>query len=287
MATVERAQPLLGTCVAIRVDDVVDGPRTHEAITAAFDEIGTVHRLMSFYDTNSDVSRLNRDAFGGTVHVDRRTADVLRAAGALHRASGGVFDVSVGGDLASRGALPRHWSLPGRAGFGTDILVGDDDVISFVRPLWIDLGGIAKGYAADRAAEVLRRHGIGHARVDAGGDLRLLGPGPHRVFLDAGQASNPVQAVLDLGDGAVATSSNRSAIRHRNALGAGIHLDGRTRADVAPDRTVSVIASDAMHADALAKIVMALGSEADAILRRFDATAYVCDAAGWYRVQAA
>src|SRR5215475_1309523 len=93
-ASLRRARPLLGTFVEI----VVSG--------AAFAVVARVHRLMSFHDPDSDVSRLNRDAAKGPVAVDPWTFQVLQIAEDLRRRSAGVFDVAVASALQAIGLLP-------------------------------------------------------------------------------------------------------------------------------------------------------------------------------------
>ncbi|WGR90830.1 FAD:protein FMN transferase (plasmid) [Bradyrhizobium sp. ISRA435] len=85
-----RARPLLGTFVEIEVA-AATGPKTDAAIDAAFDAVAEVHRLMSFQEHNSDVSRLNRDAGARSTRVHAWTFQVLEAAVEMHRRSGERF----------------------------------------------------------------------------------------------------------------------------------------------------------------------------------------------------
>jgi thiamine biosynthesis lipoprotein len=172
--------------------------------------------------------------------------------------------------------------VPDPAASYRDVIVQDGS-IRFLRPLWLDLGGIAKGYAADRAAAVLREHGATQARIDAGGDLVTLGDGPHRIALDDGRDARDAVAVLEIGEGAVATSSNRGEVRRRNRQHAIGHLDGRDRDACSSPRTVSVVAPSGLYADALTKIVMVLGDASVPLLARYDATAYIHDDTGGWR----
>ena len=102
---IRRARPLLGTFVEIAVaGKTLDAAEA--AVEAAFSAVATVHRLMSFHETDSDVSRLNRKAASGAVRVHDWTYQVLEAAGDLYRRSEGVFDVSVAPTLQRLGLLP-------------------------------------------------------------------------------------------------------------------------------------------------------------------------------------
>lgn len=273
---VERAQPWLGTRVAIRIDAWEPGAPVHEAMSAAFHEIARIHRLMSFHEASSDVSRLNRDAWAGPVPVDASTQEVIDAALALSRQSDGVFDIALGGRWVAAGLLPSPVGgcEPEPSASYADIEINDAG-IRFHRPLWIDLGGIAKGYAADRAIAVLRHHGVHQACVDAGGDLATLGEGPHRVALDDGLTHREQLAVIEIGEGAVATSCNRASVLQRTEVHAISHWDGHVRQPIHPPRAATVVADKAMHADALTKVVMALGPRSGALLGHYGASAYL------------
>lgn len=280
-STLERARPLLGTTVAIRVeaDDATAG---HCAIDAAFAAVAHVHALMSFHEAHSDLSRIHRALPGTRVGVDPQTAEVLRSALAFSAWSGGVFDITIAGQLVAQGLLPHpaHAAMPVADACWRDIQLDDANGVVLQRPLWMDLGGIAKGYAVDRAIACLQAHGIRNACVNAGGDLRLLGPGPHRIAIDTGSEPRVTQPVLEIDEAAVATSSGRTF----GDTGQSAHMHGRTRAGVGAQTCVSVVAPTCMHADALTKIVLAARADSVALLQRLDATAYLHDASDTWSV---
>jgi thiamine biosynthesis lipoprotein len=276
--TVERARPLLGTTVVIRVEGEDDSAHVHAAISKAFDAVAQVHGLMSFHEPASDLSRLNRAPIGVRVEVGEETLAVLRVALKLAELTDGVFDITIGAQLVERGLLPlpRESGAPDAAATWRDIELLDDGV-RLHRSMWMDLGGIAKGYAVDQAVLALRAAGIAHACVDAGGDLRTMGDGPHRVAIRSGLSADHV-AVIELGEAAIATSTGR-AFAHQ-----GVHLDGRNRSDTGLERCASVVSADCIHADALTKVVLALGDQSSPILRHYGATAYLQDSAAQWTV---
>lgn len=279
-----RAKPLLGTTVAIRVDGLAE-PAAHAAIDAAFAEIAVLQALMSFHQPFSDVSRLNREAHRRPVTVDARTAEVLAAALDFSAASAGVFDITIAPSLVQRGALPRPCGAPepDPTADWRDIAVKGDTVL-FARPLWLDLGGIAKGYAVDRAVEILLQHGARQICVNAGGDLRLAGPAGEEVLLDAGDPGS--RPVVRLQDGAIASS--KGAMRGRRTAGPDVHIAARAGHGRAPCRFVSVMAETCMAADALTKVVMALGDNASALLAEWQAQAVLHQAdTGWLEISGA
>ena len=174
---IRRARPLLGTLVEIRASAAGPQAFLQAAIDAAFAAVERVQRLMSFHDADSEVSALNREALSQPLRVDTQTWMVLAAAQRLSRLSEGAFDIAIGAHLQDWGYLPP---MPGPTpvackGNWTDIELLDDARVRFHRPLRIDLGGIAKGYAVDCAIAALQQAGIETALVNAGGDLRALG----------------------------------------------------------------------------------------------------------------
>lgn len=282
----ERAQPWLGTLVSIRVEGLRQA-EAHRAIDAAFGEVAAVHRLMSFYDLGSDVSGLNRRAARQPVVVHPWTYNVLEEAQHFSRASGGCFDVSVGAELVEWGILPPiHEVQEPRRHSWRDIELLSDNRVSFCRPLLIDLGGIAKGFAVDRATECLRARGAVNTVVNAGGDIRVQGGDPEPIRLGA-TSTGDVAPVFELSDGSVASSSGAlRQRRHRGRL-CGPHVDGFRRTPAPVDRFVCVAAPRCVVADALTKVVLAQGAESAKLLRHFGVFAYLKDPSEeWQRIGA-
>ncbi|HEV7491190.1 MAG TPA: FAD:protein FMN transferase [Rhodanobacteraceae bacterium] len=282
---IRRARPLLGTFVDIRVDDAEEA-RALAAIDAAFAEIAAVHRLMSFHAHDSDVARINRDAAREAVTVDSRTHEVIVLAIEFARASAGRFDPTVAAQLVAWNLLPRPCdaSLPDPAADWRDIELLADGRLRCKKPLWIDLGGIAKGYAVDRAIERLRDFGITQACVNAGGDLRRIGSGMEPVHIRSPLPPHRPICALLLGEGAVASSGSYFEWSQCSGRGVGPHVDGVTRGAMLPDRAVSVVADRCVVADALTKIVMSDADAARSVLDEWDAEALVHDSRGQQRI---
>jgi len=281
MTALRRARPSLGTLVEMRVEGLCERDALR-ALDAAFAEVQQVHRCMSFHAADSDLARLHASAWGTALRVDARTHAVLDAAQAMAHESHGVFDVSVAAVLVQLGLLPRPVSAfqPDPGADWRDIELLDDNRVRLRRPLWIDLGGIAKGYAVDRAIEVLVAHGASHASVNAGGDLRLHGPRSEAVFLRVGRGLTRMPQ-LELADAALATSARDGyddAVRP--------HLHGITRMPLRGGASASVVADRCMVADALTKVVLAADAQlTERVLCAFGAEACVLDPAhGWQRL---
>lgn len=248
---IRRCKPLLGTYVEVVVPDA-----GRHAIDAAFAAIAHVQSVMSFHEETSDLARLRRTAPGGIVSVDPATVAVLRLAARFHRRSGGLFDIGCGRALVTAGFLP--WpdgvSIDRMDGNAGDIEILDGDRVRCHRPVLIDLGGIAKGYAVDSAIEALRRAGVRRALVNAGGDLRVLGEIDEPIHLRA--ADGAIAGSLALADMALATSSN---LDRRRSIDGGISVPhrGRWQQPLPIDHAVSIVAPACAIADAMTKIAIA------------------------------
>ena len=270
-----RARPLLGTLVEIRVEGLGSADAGC-AIDRAFGEIAAVHRLMSFHEAGSDLGRLHRARIGARVSVDARTHDVLAWSLRIAAASAGAFDPTVAALQVERGRLPRPASAwrPQKLADWRDIELTGATQVRLARPLWIDLGGIAKGYAVDRAIEVLVGAGATQACVNAGGDLRVAGPRAEVVHVRsaAGFVAGPG---VKLVDGALATSAGSSlaqTARARAAARGSEYLRARATAST----TVSVAAPLCVVADALTKVArIADTATAARVLHEFGAQAAV------------
>ena len=271
-----RAQPWLGTLVDITIADTLDSGQLATGFNAAFARIGEVHRLMSFHDPHSDVSRINRAAVGTPVVVNAHTARVIAAALVLTEASGSIFNPGCATRLVQWGLLPHlGGALPDYDATDSGLAISDQCTVVKTRALLIDLGGIAKGYAVDQAIDALENVGINSACVNAGGDLRVLGSAPFSVAIRDPQAVTSAGARIDLADAAMATSAGYFSSRQIDDRTVSALIDGRSGAAVNRSTSASVIASECLLADALTKIVMATGEADHPILARFGARAFI------------
>ena len=278
----ERARPLLGTLVAIKLQGLAEA-EAHRAIGRGFAEISKVHSLMSFHERASDVSRANFAAHREPVAVHPYTFEVLRRAVDLAASTEGVFDPTIGEKLVGWGYLPEpeFSDAPDPKATWRDIEFLDGNIVLFRRPLWIDLGGIAKGYAVDRAVEGLGIDPNIQCCVNAGGDLRVCGPAAERIQLKV-EPAGPEIPVLEIENGSVASSSGYGLGGRCEEGVTGPHLDGIRRRAVGSRSFATVLAENCITADALTKVVLAKGSRSDSILRREGAAAYLHTAGdGW------
>jgi thiamine biosynthesis lipoprotein len=277
----DRARPLLGTIVKIGIAGL-PATEANAAIDRAFASIAEIHALMSFHEFDSDISRLNREGSIAPVVVHRHTANVIRTALEISAASAGIFDITIAPTLVEWGLLPAPSGAPAADPRATwrDIEFVDATRIRFRRPLWIDLGGIAKGYAVDTAIEQMNLDDTVQRHVNAGGDVRVAGPKSEQILLQVpGHAANEVP-MIELSSGCIASSSriqNPQSPQERQP-----HVHGIERCAAGTDRFVSVLAETCIVADALTKVAIAAGPAAADTLKAFRAQALLFDQRnGW------
>ncbi len=281
--SVRRARPLLGTFVEIEVAGLArSGMNT--AIDAAFEAVAGVHRLMSFHEPDSDVSRLNREAGIRPVSVHAWTYQVLEAAVEMHRRSNGIFDVAVAPALQAMGLLP--WlsdDVPVEAearSFDAIELLEGRTVRFRQANIRIDLGGIAKGFAVDRALEALRGSGAAGGLVNAGGDLAAFGAAPQSIHIRHPRDPRRSICSVEVADEALASTARRfDPFQSEETAGSAIVDPGNRKLANAFDGA-TVRAPSCMIADALTKIVMIAGTEATELLEHYNASALLISTNG-------
>lgn len=268
----ERATPVFGSLASVCAQGC-DRRNVALAVSAAFDALRHVHGLMSFHEPTSELSRVNREACVRDVEVSRHTLSVLARARRVSEVSGGVFDPTIAPLAVAAGHLPRPPGAPDpdpEASWRDVRLDTRAKTVSFARPLWLDLGGIAKGYAVDLAVTVLRRRGMTQGSVNAGGDLRVFGPRSEVVLLDRSRGRDPPDRAVRLRNASLAGSGGPADSPPQLAG----HFDGRSRC-AAPASFAVVMARRCVYADALTKVVLARDRSAHVALRRFGARAAV------------
>ena len=281
-----RLRPLLGTFVEI----VATGSSLVGAVAAvevAFATVQEIHRLMSFYELESDVSRINMARVRKTVVVSPHTHRVLRFARELSAASSGVFDVTVGDTLVRHGFLPALAEEEPRPREATwcdlELLAGNG--VRWRRRGCIDLGGIAKGYAVDKAVETLQSCGATSGLVNAGGDLRMFGE-PQPVHLRLPDAPGKLAPLGLFADCALATSGAYFSSVDSDDGPMEPLVDRERRISVARQGSATVIAAECMTADALTKVVRLAPHLAPQVLDCFDARAIVIDGSRQWNIWA-
>lgn len=248
---VRRAQPWLGTLVDVEAAGLPPAA-LERAVTRALRAVARVHTLMSFHDPDSELSRLNRQAATAPMTVSGHLWQVLRAACRVSALTGGRFDVTVAPALVRWGYLPAHHTREA-TGNWCDIRFGGHRRVHFRKPLLIDLGGIAKGYAVDLAIATLRRAGVPQACVNAGGDLRFYGPAPRQIAVRDPAHPGRAHLLAPRHAGAVASSSVHATRRRRGGDWCSPLVDPRSGQALGSGHGVTVLADRCLYADALTK----------------------------------
>lgn len=244
------------------------------AVEAAFDEVDRIDRLMSHYRADSPVSLINRDAGRRPVAVAGELLKFLEAAVRYSRESGGAFDITVGplmrawGFFRGDGRIPSALELAeARRHVGSSHLVLDraSGSVAFDVPgVEVDLGGIAKGYAVDRAVAVLKSRGVRAALVSAGGSTVYgMGAPPDRDawavdILDPLDARK-VAMTVRLKDRALSVSGSSERFFERDGVRYSHIMDPRTGWPVRGMLTVAVLAPTGTAGDAFDNALFVLG----------------------------
>jgi thiamine biosynthesis lipoprotein len=280
---IRRARPLLGTFVEIEASGACKAD-LNAGIDAAFDAVAKVHRLMSFHEPDSDVSRLNQFASRHPVGVDPWTYEVLQIAIDLHFRSKGVFDITIAPVLQALGLLPESGEgsravPPARTAHQVELL--GDKMVRFARAgIRIDLGGIAKGFAVDRALDALRSCGIANGLVNAGGDLAAFGPNPQTVSIRNPVDPQSFMCGIRIRNEALASSARRfDPFRSDETTNSAI-IDPITSKPACSIDGTTVRAPSCVIADALTKVVMIAGTSATDLLEHYGAGALLVLADG-------
>lgn len=261
---------IMGTLCEVTVF-AADEESADKSIRAAFDELQRLDLLMSNYREDSELSRVNREAGKCAVEADPELLSVINLSLKYSRLSGGAFDITAG-------PLMRAWGF-----FGSDKMVPSDEELSrakaavgyqkvkvdtasqtieFSTPeVELDLGAIGKGYAVDKAIDVLKKSGISRAVVNAGGNLCVIGELPVEESSVGIQhpRKDGLLATIRLKDMAVASSGDYEKFFVADGKRYSHIMDPRTGKPVAETVATTVVSITAVEADALSTAVYVLG----------------------------
>ena len=242
----------------------------------AFDEVDRIDRLMSHYKADSPLSRINREAARHPVTVEPELFDFIADAMRYNRESGGAFDITVGplmkawGFFGGDGHMPSGDELAAarrHVGPAHVVLNPAERTIAFDAPgVELDLGGIAKGYAVDRAVGLLRERQVPAALVSSGGStLYGLGAPPGRKGWDV-VIQDPVDArktalTVTLKDRAVSVAGRSEKSFESGGVRYSHIMDPRTGRPVQGVLSVAVLTSNGTAGDALDDAFFVMGPE--------------------------
>jgi len=262
----------MGTTFTIKIDGAGNGAR---ATSAALEEIRRIDRLLSTYKEDSEISEVNRRAFDEPVAVGADFRNVLNASRIYSEMGDGAFDPTVYPLMRLWGFTRREGRIPTNDELAKTLPLLDlsqvtlDESTHAIRlareGMGLDFGGIAKGYAVDRAIGILKRYGVESAIIDAGGNFYALGTPRSRDHWRAGVRHplkhDEVIARLPIANKGVSTSGNYERFFEIGDKKYCHIMDPRTGRPVERMLSATVIADSAMAADALSTAAFVLGPE--------------------------
>ncbi len=279
--SIKRCQPLLGTFVEINLRGTMSEQELIHWSTLAFDEIARIHQALSFHQVDSELSALNRALLAAPSTAFLLSADlakVLLFAEELFKKTQGYYDISIASTLVASKYLPDHLFAATQLehyqplGSFADITIIDNYICSR-RPIIFDLGGIAKGYAVDQAISLLPE-GI-RGSVNAGGDMRVIDWQKQKV--EVKYSTNTVKKIT-MSNRALATSAS-----YYNQQGSQ-YFNPKTKRYMKIKGSISVFATETMHADALTKATLMMTRKAaKQLLKDYNAIAISINRFGFSR----
>jgi FAD:protein FMN transferase len=271
----EYTEPHMGTTFRV-VLHAPDQASADAASRRAFARIAELDTALTDYNATSELSRVTQEAIGHPVRVSDDLLGVLIPSQELARRSDGAFDITVGPLTRLWRRARRQVELPApdvlaeaRRATGYQLVKVDaaGHTVEVERPgMQLDAGGIAKGYAADAALEVLRSAGYGRSLVAAGGDLAMGDPPPGRkgwtVALEGLTPDHPAPgSPIVVSRCGVSTSGDEEQWVEIGGVRYSHILDPRTGMGLTGHSSVTVLAADATTSDMLATAVSVLGPE--------------------------
>lgn len=243
------------------------------AAQAAFHRVAELNAILSDYLPDSELMRLCRQAGQGQVPVSKELFAVLRQGQEVSRRSDGAFDVTVGPVVRLWRRARRTQQLPdpkqlaaARALVGYQMVYLDEQTqtVRLEKPgMLLDLGGIAKGYAADESLATLKRHDVDRALVAAGGDIAVSGPPPDAAgwrvgIAPLGDPNQKPSRYLLLSHAAVSTSGDAEQHVEIDGKRYSHIVDPRTGIGLTDRRSATVTAPRGILADSLTKVASIL-----------------------------
>ena len=251
-----RCKPLLGTFVEISIHTACLSQE--RAIDKAFAAIKNVQDLIGFHNPQSELSKINAQSYLQKIEIHPWTAHVLRVASEIYDHSHGLFNCGIGHRLVAAGLLPNNLDLEQHQFGGIeDLQFVNAHTVFSLKPLCLDLGGIAKGFAVDIAISSLLSDGIESGCVNAGGDLRVFGSEAQAIQIRNPAAPSELIHIGTLEHGAIATSSLYFSKRQQQSMSYVINPFTQEHIDFSG--SYSVIANECIYADALTKVLAISG----------------------------
>lgn len=261
----------MDTLVTITVEGN-SSERAEAAIDAAFDEIQRLEDLLSFWTEDSEIAAIYRNAGAKPVKVSPETLDIMDKAIYIAEKTEGAFDPTVG-------PVMRLWDfrekkMPTQKEISEKIRLVDyrqlevdrNNSTAFlkVKGMSFDTGGIAKGYAVDRAVDILKKEGVKAGLVAIAGDIRGFGPRTWRIGIRNPRPEgkdDEIIAVVELKDKAISTSGDYERYFEKDGVRYHHILNPKNGLPARGTWSVTVVAEEAVQTDGFATGIFVLGPE--------------------------
>lgn len=270
-----KSRILMDTLITISaVSD--SGNKAETAIDKAFAEIEKIDNLVNFFSDKSEISGINKNAGKKAVKVSPETLEVIEKAIYASEKTNGAFDVTIGPEIAlwdfHKKIKPEDMAIKQRLQLvdykALTLYKNPPSAYLKKKGMLIDPGGVAKGYAADRAVEVMKKNGIKSGLVAIAGDIKAFGLRPDSKPWKIGirnprqkNKDDEIMATVDLSDMAISTSGDYE--RYFIVEGRRYHhiLNPKTGYPADGCRSVSVIAREGAVTDPFSTGIFILGAE--------------------------
>ncbi len=276
---------LMGTLVSVEIEGTEESQGI-KAIYAAFDEMQRLENLLSCFKPDSEISLINAHASSKPCIVSPETFKLLQTSIYYAEMTGGLFDITLGRvqdvwRLAKKtSVLPSKNQITqalGETGYG-NLVLDDSDLSVYFKciGLKVDMGGIAKGYAIDKAIAVLKSFGITQATVNAGGNIHYIGKQASffGVKNPLDPDSDPIMRIQLLNE-AIATTANYEQAFEIQGQTYGHVLDAETGYPLKGELlSASVITDSGIHSDALSTCLFAMGPN---LIPQLESRGCVCE----------
>lgn len=264
--TFKRTQILLGTVVEIQVRDK-DEKKAEDAISKAFAEVKRIDDLFTTYNQESPVWKINISS-DTIIKIDDEIYNLLILCDSVTKISNGCFDVSLDNLTRAWGFYTDNPHLPAKtaidsallnSGWNNVRLIGNNSIIK-KKNIGFNFGAIAKGYAVDKAIELLKTFGVQSALVNAGGEIKVIG-NDWKVGIQHPRDERDIVAAVKLENNSVATSGDYEQFFEVDGIRYHHILDPKSGYPARGLQSVTIINQSNTFADALATAVFVMGKD--------------------------
>jgi thiamine biosynthesis lipoprotein len=246
----------------------------HKAMSAAYEEIQRIETLLSRYYTESQIYKVNQLAGEEAVGVDLEVAEIVRRSLRYAELTDGAFDITIGPVIDLWGIGTEHERVPEDlelrhilqyVDYRKIDIRGEQEIRLREPGMKLDVGGIAKGYAVDRAIDVLQHHNITSVLLNAGGDIRCIGTKPDgtpwRIGIQDPRKGSEILGIVPLQDVAIATSGDYERFFFQDTIRFHHIFSPHTGIPARGCQSVTILAKRAEVADVFATAAFIMGPQ--------------------------